>query len=151
MGGIGFRPFPLARTADGGASWQQTGEPPIPGMDTNRVVAVTASVGWGSGDDGNVAYTTDAGRTWAHTALPSAYLFGITATDDRHAWVVGLGANTRPPGIIARTGDAQHWMVQSDPSWPNLTGISFAGARRQSEPTRFDAENELSQRCWDRT
>jgi photosystem II stability/assembly factor-like uncharacterized protein len=129
-GGVGWAPFPMARTMNGGASWQQTGEPPIPGMDTNRVVAVTSDIGWASGDDGTVVYTADAGATWSHAHLPSAYLFGITAIDDQTAWVVGVGAHTSPPGIIARTGNAQHWETQSDPSWPNMYGISFAGARR---------------------
>jgi len=75
-------------------------------------------------------YTTDAGATWYDVHLPSAYLFGVTALDDQTAWVVGLGTYGIPPGIIARTRDAQHWEVQSDPSWPNMNGISFVGARR---------------------
>jgi len=123
-------PFPLVKTTDGGATWQQVGPPAIPGMDTNRVVVVTADVGWVSGDDGNVVYTTDAGATWYHVNVPSAFLFGVTATDDKTAWVVGPGLGVTPPGIIAHTSDAQHWEVQSDPSWPNMNGISFVGARR---------------------
>jgi photosystem II stability/assembly factor-like uncharacterized protein len=130
VGGVLFAPFPMAKTKDGGDSWQQEGLPPIPGMDTNRVVAVTSDIGWAAGDDGSVVYTTDAGTTWSHASLPSMYLFGITAIDDRTAWVVGSGAHSAPPGIIARTRDAVHWEVQSDPAWPNMSGISFVGARR---------------------
>jgi photosystem II stability/assembly factor-like uncharacterized protein/nitrous oxidase accessory protein NosD len=130
VGGMSFAPFPLVKTTDGGATWQQVGRPPIPGMDTNRAVVVTADIGWVSGDDGNVEYTTDAGATWSHVSVPSAFLFGITAIDDQTAWVVGPGVHGTAPGIIAHTSDAQHWEVQSDPSWPNMNGISFVGARR---------------------
>jgi photosystem II stability/assembly factor-like uncharacterized protein len=128
---VGGWNMPLVKTTDGGASWQQ-GQPPIPGLfDANRVVAVTADIGWASGDNGKVPYTTDAGATWHAATIPaSAYLFAVTAMDDQTAWVVGVGEHGAAPGVIARTRDAHHWEVQSDPSWPNMSGISFVGARR---------------------
>jgi len=128
VGGMGI---PMATTADGGATWQITNAPVYP-WDMNRVVAVNTTTGWIAGDDGVVKYTVDAGTTWhAGTPnLPSAYLFGITAISEQSAWVVGLGLRARPPGTIARTIDATNWKAQSDPSWPNMRGISFVGARR---------------------
>jgi len=126
VGGWGM---PLATTADGGATWQVTAHPLSAG-DMNRVAAVSPTTGWVAGDYGNVRYTTNAGATWYDVSVPSAFLFGITAMDDKMAWVVGPGLHGTPPGIIARTCDAQHWEVQSDPSWPNMNGISFVGARR---------------------
>jgi len=128
---VGGYAMPLATTADGGTTWQFTAQPIYP-WDMNRVVAVSSTTGWVAGDDGTVKYTTDAGATWytGDPKLPSAYLFGITAINDRTAWVVGIGRRGSPPGIIAHTSDALHWEVQSEPSWPNMSGISFVGARR---------------------
>jgi photosystem II stability/assembly factor-like uncharacterized protein len=127
---VGGWSMPLVTTTDGGATWQTSEHPLIFGGDMNRVVAVSPTTGWTSGDYGNVMYTTDAGATWYDVSLPSAFLFGVTAMDDKTAWVVGPGVHGVAPGIIARTLDAQHWEVQSDPSWPNMSGISFVGARR---------------------
>jgi len=87
-------------------------------------------VGDSSGGYGTILHTTDGGATWYDVNVPSAFLFGVTALDDQTAWVVGPGLGRIPPGIIARTCDAQHWEVQPDPSWPNVNGISFVGARR---------------------
>ncbi len=126
---VGGWSMPLATTADGGATWQVTAQPLSAG-DMNRVVAVSPTTGWVSGDYGVVKYTTDGGATWYDVNVPSAFLLGVTALDDQTAWVVGPGLGGTPPGIIARTRDAQHWEVQSDPAWPNLNGISFVGARR---------------------
>ena len=127
---VGGFSMPLVATMDGGITWQASGQPLIAGGDMNRVAAVSLTTGWVSGDYGNVKYTTDAGATWYDVSLPSAFLFGVTAMDDKTAWVVGPGVHGTAPGIIARTRDAQVWEVQSDPSWPNMNGISFVGARR---------------------
>lgn len=126
---VGGWRMPLATTADGGATWQFTGQE-LSATDMNRVVAVSPTTGWVSGDYSNVIYTTDAGATWYHINVPGMYLFGITAMDEKTAWVVGIGVHGAPPGSIARTLDAIHWQLQSDPAWPNFSGISFVGARR---------------------
>ena len=125
---VGGFAMPLATTADGGATWQVTEYPLYP-WDMNRVVAANLTTGWAAGDNGTVKYTTDAGENWYDVNLPSSFLFGVTAMSAQAAWVVGPGL-PRPPGVIARTIDAQQWEVQSDPSWPNMNGISFVGARR---------------------
>ena len=64
VGGWGM---PLATTTDGGASWQVS-DHPLSAGDMNRVVAVSPTTGWTSGDYGNVLYTTDAGGTWYDAA-----------------------------------------------------------------------------------
>jgi photosystem II stability/assembly factor-like uncharacterized protein len=129
---VGGPGLPLVKTTDGGASWQQ-GQPPIPGLyDTNRAVAVTADVGWATGDNGNVQRTDDGGQSWV-SQKPlgvGAYMYTVTAADTRTAWAVGPKEIGADAGWLLRTFDGQHWEARLAPVNASLWGMSFVGARR---------------------
>jgi photosystem II stability/assembly factor-like uncharacterized protein len=130
---VGGPALPLVKTTNGGAAWQQVG-PALNPFDTNRVVAVTADVGWATGDSGMVKRTDDGGQSWSLQRPPGvgAYLFTVTARDTRVAWAVGSKEQTQPqlPGWLLRTFDGQNWEARRAPVNAGLSGMSFVGARR---------------------
>jgi photosystem II stability/assembly factor-like uncharacterized protein len=131
VGGPGLS---LVKTTNGGASWQQVG-PVLHADDTNRVVAVTASMGWISGDYGNILRTDDGGQSWSKQAAGAtgSFLLAITAADTQRAWTVGppyWGSKHPHTGVMLRTGDGQNWEKRLAPVEAGLSGISFVGARR---------------------
>jgi len=127
---VGGFALPLARTTNGGAAWQLVGPLLSPG-DTNRVVAVSATTGWTSGDFGAIQRTDDGGQTWSTQPTGAgAYLFTITAVDAQRAWAVSAKDGGNDAGWLLRTLDGQHWEKQLAPVKADLLGISFVGARR---------------------
>ena len=128
---VGGPALPLVKTTNGGAAWQQVG-PALNPFDTNRVVAVTADVGWATGDSGMVKRTDDGGQSWSLQRPPGvgAYLFTVTARDTQVAWAVGSKEIDQNAGWLLRTFDGQSWEARLAPVNASLSGVSFVGARR---------------------
>lgn len=99
--------------------------------DMNRVVAVTADMGWAAGDFGSIQRADDGGQNWSRPATGTgSYLYTISAADTQRAWAVGLSEQDGDPGWLLRTLDGQHWESRLSPVAASLSGISFVGARR---------------------
>lgn len=129
--------LPLARTSDGGLTWQTV---PIPNVRITTLRFIDAQTGWVagfSGDNQVVLRTQDGGKTWHKTLLvPNAPgsdpLLQIQAIDGQRAWALvqpclSAGEYTCE-SEVRRTSDGGH-------SWKavvrgNVVAMSFADASR---------------------
>lgn len=127
---VGGWQLPLAKTTDGGANWQTVG-PDLSTGDMNRVVAVTADVGWAAGDYGVAQRTLDGGQSWSRDPTGTgSYLYAVSAVSAEMAWVVGPNENHSGPGWLLRTQNGRDWEAQPAPVSADIAGLSFVGARR---------------------
>ena len=132
VGGSGMG-LPLIKTRNGGTTWiSTTQDSPFGFLDINRVVAVSADMGWLTGDNGLIARTDDGGLTWEAQNAPNvgAYLFAISAANPWMAWAVGNASIGGSNGWLLRTIDGQTWIAQPAPVNADMKGISMVGARR---------------------
>jgi photosystem II stability/assembly factor-like uncharacterized protein len=122
----------VAKTADGGVSWQvQTG----PGLSHNNgVCAVNPNTAWMATDYNVVYRTTDGGTTWDRQGLDEQilgnyYLLGVSAWERDTAWVVGGAIFPPDRGIILHTTDAgATWRIQTTPVNVTFRRASFVGS-----------------------
>jgi hypothetical protein len=128
----------VAKTTDGGASWQSQVTSALALSDNNGICGINPNTAWMASDD-DVAYrTTNGGATWAPLALSgdvlgSFSLFGVSAPTPTTAWVVGM--NVPNPqvnqGIILHTMDGgATWYIQPPPVNVPFRRVSFVGSRK---------------------
>ena len=124
----------VARTLDGGKTWQQVGPPgtaalqfrDIEAFDANRAVILSI----GTGTDSRIYVTSDAGHTWTQTFTntdPNAFYDCMTFLDDRR----GLALSDPVDGkfrIIATNDGGQSWRVVSSSGMPAALPGEFAFA-----------------------
>jgi photosystem II stability/assembly factor-like uncharacterized protein len=78
----------IAKTTDGGATWQVQGSGTA--VTLNKIAAVNASIAWVVGESGTIIKTTDGGNTWHLQVSPTTEnLTRITAVDANNAWAIG--------------------------------------------------------------
>ena len=124
-------------TTDGGNTWSNK-SPQCGLLHINGVCAVNDQVAWLAVDSNNIDYTTDGGDTWVFQNADSAVgvtvssaLLGVTAKNDRTAWIVGSNPIGDNRAIILHTTDGgNNWRAQTSPANSFLRRISFAGALR---------------------
>jgi hypothetical protein len=87
--------------------------------DRRFVVAPGETHAWHLGNAGQIAYTSDHGKTWQpQTSGVSADLTAGSATSDQVCWVVGKA------GTVLLTKDGgKHWEVLSSPITDDLGGV----------------------------
>jgi len=110
----------LARTSDGGRTWQQAGEPA--GDPLVTVDFTSATTGYGLSVPGRLFVTRDSGRTW--TAVPLAGAGGALCFDD-----ATTGYVSGQDGDLYRTGDGgRTWTtVHSFASLAGWTMLACSG------------------------
>jgi photosystem II stability/assembly factor-like uncharacterized protein len=117
-------------TADGGASWKrQKFYLTARGLD---VAFPDARTGWLVTDAGGVLRTTDGGAGWDVVDVSKLQLKAIAATDETHAWVVGVaGAALGDAGVatVRRTSDGGKTWTRTSFADVQLADVSFSDPR----------------------
>jgi len=129
-------------TTDGGLNWTNMTPACVNFLDNNGVCLLTELAGWVVSDSNNFCYTDDGGNTWTHQVAPavseaseaptlSSALLGVTAMDEKRAWVVGTNPIGDEHSIIFHTTDGGNvWERQISPANAGFRRVSFAGAKR---------------------
>ena len=126
-------------TTDGGQNWTNKTPACTHSLDNNGVCALTGMRGWVVADTNNICFTTDGGSTWIKQAAPaslgaptvSSALLGVTAMDEKRAWIVGIDPIGDEQGLIYHTTDGGNiWHKQVSPVNAGFRRVSFADARR---------------------
>jgi photosystem II stability/assembly factor-like uncharacterized protein len=123
IGGAGGR---LARTSDGGASWQSSTRVAADySGDLNAVQFLDAATGWTVGSAGEILKTTTGGAAWmAQTSNTTEDLNGFDFIDTNDGWAVG------DQGAIVHTADGgATWTPQSSGVTDDLAAVSFFDAQ----------------------
>jgi len=121
----------VAKTSDGGATWQTQMGPGLP--HNNGVCAVNPNTVWMATDYDMVYRTTNGGTTWdkqelAGRILGDYYMLGVSALDRETAWVVGGAVFPPDKGIILHTTDGgDTWQIQQTPVNVTFRRASFLG------------------------
>lgn len=122
---------PLARTSDGGLTWQKV---PVPGVRISTLRFIDSKIGWVAGFSGNdqvVLRTQDGGKTWQQTLLvpntPSSDpLLQIQAVDGQLAWALvqscASAGEYTCSSELRRTSDGGH-------SWTTLVRGNIVAMR----------------------
>ena len=126
----------ILRSADAGATWTNVVFPGSAGTDLDGVACATQSacvaVGEVSaGGAGVIDVSTDRGRSWSQTAVPSAaLLYGASCASAEVCEVVGT--SKRRTGLIVSTTDGgRSWHLQRSPSGSaDLDAVSCSSPRR---------------------
>ena len=115
----------IARTTDGGASWQTTYRGPLQLL---SVQLVDATHGVALADDGQLLATDDGGGCWMPLPTPDVHLLNLHLTDPDRGWAVGVAADQtsngtpmlpRSGGILLRTTDGgRAWTQVNGPADP---------------------------------
>lgn len=113
----------IARTTDGGQSWQLRPSRTINQL--NRVRLLDDGSGWIVGQSGTLLRTTDKGQTWQTVSLlTSKNLNDIVFSSQKTGWVLG------DSGLVVRTTDGgATWAAQNSGSGVNLLTGSFVDER----------------------
>lgn len=119
-------------TLDGGKTWINKPTPAGP-MHNNGVCVVNKNTVWVATDNNQIYKLTDLNGNWvqqyASDSVVSAEYMGVTAYDNKRAWIVTTGINK--DGNILYTFDGGNtWWTQKMPVVVGLRRISFAGALR---------------------
>ncbi len=125
---LGSSALYLARTSDGGATWQwvSTG---IPGGLAIGFALVQGGLtftdpqhGWAVGGLGTIVHTGDGGATWTQQKLPDIYAYshlnGVAFIDDRVGWIAG-------EGLWATTDGGASWSSKSVSRAGDLADVTF--------------------------
>jgi photosystem II stability/assembly factor-like uncharacterized protein len=126
-------------TFNGGQTWGRKAL--IGGFDANGIVAVDSAFAWVACDNGVMFRTADGGQTWENQPTPDTahgyYLLGVTAYNQRVAYVVGFAWNPAPGEnhsiFLVTTDGGANWRDITPPLSlvdGTFRRISFAGARR---------------------
>jgi photosystem II stability/assembly factor-like uncharacterized protein len=136
----------LAKTSDGGRSWQRVGAAQIARVDSidelhfidERRAFALAFNEQATPQQGSVLGTVDGGATWTErlvvgtpSGLPGPNpLHGLVVVDDRHAWVVIATGPCDPAGCVTElraTADAGvSWSASYRPTGAVVVGAAFA-------------------------
>ena len=103
----------IARTTDGGETWEQVSVNFLLNkLGLIDVHAVTADIIWAVGTDGTVAITIDGGETWVDNGPPVGpmHINGVCALDDKRAWVAEDGSN-----VFYTSDGGVSWTKQQGP------------------------------------
>lgn len=86
----------IARTVDGGKTWQQLAPPSLRNLDARDVHATDAYTAWvltaGPGEASRILHTTDGGETWTEQhreSAPESFLDGFDFWDEKRAIAYG--------------------------------------------------------------
>ena len=128
---------PLARTSDGGLTWQTI---PVPDVRITTLRFIDSKIGWVAGFSGNdqvVLRTEDGGATWQQTLVvpnaPSAdSLLEMQAVDSQLAWVLvqpcaSAGEYTCPSELRRTADGGRTWRTLAR---GNIVAMRFADATR---------------------
>ncbi|MGH9245578.1 MAG: WD40/YVTN/BNR-like repeat-containing protein [Acidimicrobiales bacterium] len=133
----------VARTTDGGASWQQTGDPPfelIPGTDDEvRIRFANPDDGWIFGGGLGLLATHNRGRSWTPVTDPQpATVFALDAGDDVAWALIAPGGDleagrTEAPRLYASAIGTDDWQqaagnVNSGSLNPELHSLTVDGS-----------------------
>jgi len=129
----------IINSCNGGQNWTNKTPACTGFLDNNGVCALTGLKGWVVSDSNNICFTTDGGSTWINQAAPaslgaptvSSALLGVTAIDEKRAWIVGTNPLGNERSLIYHTVDGGNvWHRQVSPVNTGFRRVSFAGARR---------------------
>ncbi|MBR9979233.1 MAG: choice-of-anchor D domain-containing protein [Bacteroidetes bacterium] len=96
------------RTVDAGVTWQGSDTISLPGFRAGYALSLTRIIGTGS--QGQLMLSKDAGQTWQIEELSSrGQIEQIVFVDDLHGWLTGAH------GTVARTMDAGETWIELDP------------------------------------
>jgi photosystem II stability/assembly factor-like uncharacterized protein len=114
----------IARTTDGGATWQA--QPSKTTQQLYDVDFVDPQQGWAVGRQGLILHTTDGGATWEQqTSGTGQHLFGVDFIDAQHGIAVGdFGA------IVITKDGGQHWEDHKLPEDVVLYDVSMIDQTR---------------------
>jgi photosystem II stability/assembly factor-like uncharacterized protein len=124
-------------TTDGGNTWSNK-SPQCGLLHVNGVCGVNDQIAWLAVDSNVIFYTRDGGDTWlSQKSLSSvgetvsSALLGVTAINERTAWIVGSYPIGDNKAIILHTTDGgKNWRNQTSPANSFFRRVSFAGALR---------------------
>ncbi|MFH0800941.1 MAG: YCF48-related protein [bacterium] len=127
---------PFLNTVDGGENWTNQAPADTALLHGNGVCVASSNTIWVAHDEG-IYLTRDGGLTWSIFAPPGPYgsfspFMGVSAVDDKTAWVVFNGLLSGDYYIIQHTGDGgATWTQQATPvTKGGLRRISIVGAKR---------------------
>ena len=126
-----FEGYRIYRSSDGGNNWKMVNDPSDEGHGTAKRIVFddpmtswksalgfynlhfpTSTHGWGVGEMGKIAHTSDGGKNWLgqstnNPQIDFSNLFGVYFVDTNTGWTVGAG------GAIAKTNDGgKMWQAQ---------------------------------------
>ena len=123
LGGDGGR---VARTFDGGASWQSSWRTTADFSGTlDAVQFLSATTGWAAGSGGEILKTTNGGSSWtAQASETTEDISKVDFIDVREGWAVGK------QGAIVHTADGgATWTPQASGITDDLGGVAFADSQ----------------------
>ena len=146
--GHGYQKVAVFDTINGGKSWTQRWEGPLPEDLSNMAAEMRVRISFFGAKNGFVHVggillsSTDGGTTWSPVSLPEGFTpDDATFVDDRRAWVAGrIGGQSGSTGAIgpvvfSTTDGGQTWrqvfsardyhLPHSDSYWGGSAGISF--------------------------
>jgi len=137
----------VARTANGGASWQVVHESTIGSI--NRMRMLSSASGYIGGSYGTFRSTGDGGATWVqemsgypdpsnpHAVGPDGHVYGMAVADGTHVWTCGwdgYGAGIIYHRVPERPNDPQHpnynipWWLEWAQNYQGMYGMAAASA-----------------------
>lgn len=133
---VSYGHTPFLNTTDGGENWINKAPVNAALFHGNGVCVVDNNTTWVAHDEG-IYLTKDGGSTWSMFKPPGPYgafspFMGVSAVNDKTAWVVFMGLCSEDNYIIQYTGDGgTTWTQQTTPvTTGGLRRISIVGASR---------------------
>ncbi|MGE5409401.1 MAG: YCF48-related protein [Clostridiales bacterium] len=111
--------YELARTTDGGESWQEQ-TLPVDSLDLRRILFTSSSTGYITGEKGLILATKDGGSHWIkqNSGDNDHLLRGISFLNDSTGWVTGEMDDGKKRGgiLLHTTNGGEKWDTLSDRS-----------------------------------
>jgi len=106
----------IAKTTDGGVTWQAQSHPANYGLES--ISFSDPNNGWTGGYFGVLFHTTDGGNTWVaqNPVLPDrTHILSVSAVSPSVAWIAGYGGGAQSRPFVKKTTDAGNTWVDYTP------------------------------------
>jgi photosystem II stability/assembly factor-like uncharacterized protein len=113
----------LARTTDGGTSWQRINPGGLGTAKLTSIVFVNATTGFLADDSGDIMKSTDAGLTWSRVGITGAWVNRLLFLDEQNAYAMA-GSDLRKT-----TDGGVTWKAEDDGS--GIQNVAFNPASKK--------------------